>query len=136
MVTKYGSSLCHLLRINSAITPATDFADPWTHLLQKRYSGLNSGLSLARQTLLANAENNEVFLIISIFFINTSNFFNTFGMFEVGKLNLIISFCLRTSQNYYLGLEKPYNNKIYNNKKLLAFINSNLIIGCLNSFIF
>lgn len=97
MVTKYGSSLCHLLRINSAITPAIDFADPWTHLLRKRYSGLNSGLSLARRTLLANAENNEVFLIISIIFISISNFFKIFGIFKVWKLGFIISFCLQTS---------------------------------------
>lgn len=60
MVLKYGSNLCHLLRINSINKPVADFTDPWAHLLEKRYSGLNLGLALARSTLLANTENNEV----------------------------------------------------------------------------
>lgn len=60
MVSKYGSNLCHLLKINS--TNTMEMPDPWAQIIKKRYSGLESGLKLARRTLLTKtiAENNGI----------------------------------------------------------------------------
>ena len=54
MESKYGASICHLLRLNS--TNGSDMPDPWARLIEQRYCGLQSGLELARRNLLAKSQ--------------------------------------------------------------------------------
>jgi hypothetical protein len=68
-----GAQCCHLLKINS--TTALNMPDPWARIIEQRYRGLESGLSMARRNLINKTEQLEAAIEAAVR-IRTINFTN------------------------------------------------------------